>query len=112
MTIEIDFKIQRNKLRLKRYENFNWKKYFIKTFLFLLFVDFLMFLIIIGYMPLNEIINILAISLWVNLLVCSIFTPLISYWYNSRYDSTRTEIEKLEIAKKRLKVRYKSSNSN
>ena len=39
MNIEIDFKIQVNKLRLKRYLRFNWKYYFLKTFAFLLLID-------------------------------------------------------------------------
>ena len=84
---EIDFQITRYKTVLKRYKNFNWKSYFLKTFAFL----FLLYLFIYAVFPefhsrpLSMQVNMLAVALWSMLAVCAIFTPLMTYWYQKRY---------------------------
>ena len=81
MNNELEIKIQRNELRLQRYKNFNWKKYFLKTFAFLLILDIFMFTTVPQDLSNSEFLLQLAISLWVMLLVCAFFTPIIGYWY-------------------------------
>jgi hypothetical protein len=48
----------------------------------------------------NELLTLLAMSLWIILLVCSIFTPIITFWYNSRYKTVFAEIRRLKREKK------------
>ena len=111
MDLEIDYKIQRNKLRIKRYRNFNWKNYFLRTFGFLLVLDLFMFLVVPMNMSSSERIGLLAISLWIILLVCAIFTPIIAYWNKSRFKNIRQELQQLREYKK-IRAEHKSKKGN
>lgn len=100
MVHELDFEIQRNKLRLKRYNIFNWKVYFLKTFAFLLFLDVLIFLFVPQNLPASTLLTELALSLWAILMVCSIFTPIIGYWYRWRRKQVLARLILLKDKKK------------
>jgi hypothetical protein len=107
MDLEIEYKIQRNKLRINRYKNFNWKTYFLRTFGFLLLLDLFMFLTVPMNLSNSERIDLLAISLWIILLVCVIFTPLIAYWNKLRFKTITEELKQLKEYK-RIRAEHKS----
>ena len=92
MDIEIDLRLQRNILRLKRFERFNWKFYFLKTFGFLFLLNLIIFATIPRNLSSSALLTQFALSLWIIILVCKIFTPIITYWYHSRQKKVVTEI--------------------
>ncbi len=106
MVIDLDYNIERNKLFLHRYKQFNWKKYFLKTFAFLFILNMLLFLIYQDINLLPVFLNMLAISLWMILLVCIISTLIISVWYNKRYHHAKDTLQQL-IELKRRRTKYK-----
>lgn len=115
MTIDLDFKIQRNKMRIERYKQFNWKTYFLRTFGFLLVLNIFMFLTVPQNLSTLELLWEIAISLWVILLVCIIFSPMIGYWYKTRHKNAIEQIQFFEDQKKlrrepkkSIKVEYDS----
>lgn len=107
MTSEIDYRIQHNHLRLKRYKIFNWKKYFLTTFAFLLLLDVFMFVVVPQNLTHSELLVQLAISLWVMLLVCAIYTPLIKMWYGRQQKKVKAQIQDLRELKKLKRKRKK-----
>lgn len=91
----MEFKMQRNKLRLKHYKKFDWKRHFVMTFGFLLIIDLIMFVLIPPNISKTSLITYVAISLYAILLVCAIITPIIIYWYKFRIKTISTELRQL-----------------
>jgi hypothetical protein len=87
-------------MRIERYKRFDWKKYFLRTFGFLLVLDIIMLATIPQTLTNLELLWEIAISLWVMLLVCVIFTPLIGYWYKTRQKNATEQILLLEDQKR------------
>jgi len=97
---EIDFKLQRNRLKLKRYRRFDWKIHFLKTFAFLLLLDTFMFLLQPLELSNSEFLILLAISFWAIILVCTIFSPIITFWYRNKRKYLIAQIQQLIEMKK------------
>lgn len=111
LTGEIDFKLQRNRLKLKRYRRFDWKIHFLKTFAFLLVLDIFMLLLQPLELSQSEFLILLAISLWAIILVCTIFSPIITYWYRNKRKFLITQIQQL-LEMKKLKVDHETTKIN
>jgi hypothetical protein len=92
---EVDYRIELNFRRLKRFDRFDWKVHFLKTFASL----FIFFLIIIIIAPRDfftiDYLDLIAIGLWVMLGVCAIVTPTMAYVYMLKYKRILNELEDL-----------------
>jgi hypothetical protein len=95
VVLENDYRIELNFRRLKRFDRFDWKVHFLKTFGSL----FLFFIIIILIAPKGfftvDYLALIAIGLWVMLAVCAIVTPTMAYVYMIKYKRILNELEGL-----------------
>jgi hypothetical protein len=103
-----EYKIEFYKRRLLRLKNFNWKRYFTQTFIFLL-IFFGTFLIL---SPENlfhtDLWTLIIVGFIVVILVCSLLTPMIYFVYKLKYRKTIIKLDNLLAKSKKEKIRQKN----
>ena len=100
-----EYKIEFYKRRLIRLKDFNWKRYFAQTFVFLI-IFFGIFLIL---SPENffhtDIWTIIIVGFFVILFVCLLLTPMIYFVYKLKYRKTIIKLDNLLAKSKKEKRR-------
>ena len=102
MNRTVDFEILRCKLRLKRFNNFIWWRYFIKIFILQLIMILLWLILFPNDFEQYEPFELLGIIFVVILFVCAVLTPIITFWYKYRAKTIRRRLDQLLLQQEHL----------
>ena len=80
----MEFHIIRNRLRLKRYRAFDWRRYFLQIFALQLALIFIWLVLVPSDFKHFEAFELLGLILIVIFFVCIVLTPIITFWYKYR----------------------------
>jgi hypothetical protein len=107
----LEFDLLRCKLRLKRYKQFNWARYFLQIFVLQLVLIFIWVLLFPGDFNTYEPFEFLGIILLVILFVCTVLTPIITFWYKYRIKVVERLMNNLLIQIKEIEDSENNENS-